>query len=478
MSVTTAPSTYDRVYLGGAWVEPSTTEHFEVENPATEEVAGRIPWVGAADVDKAVAAARAAFPAWSTTSLEQRQEAIRRIAAGLEARADELTVLLAAEMGCPVTFGRTYQVGLGLITLATVPALVEEVRWHTRTENTDVLRVPVGVVGVITPWNYPLHQLIGKVAYAIAAGNTVVVKPSELAPLSAFVLAEIIHAAGLPAGVFNLVTGPGPIVGEHIVTHPEVDMVTFTGSTRTGRRLAELAAPQVKPLALELGGKSANVWLDDVDIAKTAPDAVFKAFVNSGQTCIALTRLLVPRSRLAEAEQAIAAVVSQYTTGDPLSPATQLGPLINKAAREKVLSYIDIGLEEGARLLTGGPGKVDGVERGYYVQPTVFTDVSPTATIAQEEIFGPVLAIIAYDTEDEAVAIANNSPYGLYGAVSSADPRRAGAIAARIHTGSIEINGAAFNPLAPFGGVKQSGHGREYGVWGFDEFTTVKAISY
>ncbi len=466
------------MYVNGTWIEPSTDEKFEVISPSTEEVIAQIPWGGADDVDKAVAAAKAAFEGWSATPLDVRQEVIRRAGALLESRADEVTALLALEMGCPVSFGRMYQVGLPMIALGTIPTLMEDVEWATRTGNTDVLRVPVGVVGVITPWNYPLQQLMGKVGYAVAAGCTVVVKPSEFAPLNAFVLAEIFDQAGLPPGVFNLVTGPGPVVGERIVTHPDVDMVSFTGSTDTGRRLSELAAPQVKPLALELGGKSANIWLDDVDIAKAAPDAVFKAFVNTGQTCIALTRLLVPRHRLAEAEAAIAAVVSQYRTGDPLDPTSQLGPLINAAAREKTRAYIQSGLDQGAKLIAGGLDTPCGLGRGYFVAPTVFSEVDNSMRIAQEEIFGPVLSMIPYDTDDEAVAIANDSPYGLYGGVWSADRARAVRIASRIHTGALEINGAAFNPLAPFGGVKQSGHGREYGVWGLEEFTVLKAISY
>ncbi len=468
---------YDNIYVNGAWVAPSTDATYDVINPATEQVIATIPWVGADDVDRAVAAAKTAQPGWAATPLAERQAVVRRLYSLLEACADEMTELIASEMGCPISFGRTYQVGTALITLGTVTEVVEEVEWHTRTGNTDVYRVPLGVVGVITPWNYPLQQLVGKIVYSIIAGNTVVAKPSEVAPLNAYRFTELLDQAGLPPGVVNLLTGPGPVVGERIVTHPDVAMVTFTGSTNVGRHLGALAAPQVKPLALELGGKSANIWLDDVDVAKAAPDAVFKAFVNTGQTCLALTRLLVPRSRLAEAEAAIAAVVGMTPVGDPLDPTSLLGPLASEVQRDKVAAYIARGEADGARLIAGGPGVPDGVEGGFYVRPTVFSDVTPDMAIATDEIFGPVLPIIAYDTEEEAIAIANGVEYGLYGGVQSADPERALAVAMRLETGGVEINGAAFNPMAPFGGVKQSGHGREYGVWGFDELTTIKAIT-
>jgi acyl-CoA reductase-like NAD-dependent aldehyde dehydrogenase len=484
---------YDRIFIGGEWVEPASAETFSVENPATKETIASIPWVGADDVDRAVAAAKAAQPGWAATPLAERQAVLRRAYALLEARADEMTALLATEMGCPVGFGRVYQTGLAMITLGTVPELVERVEWRSRTENTDVIRVPRGVVGVITPWNYPLHQLVGKTAYAIIVGNTVVAKPSEIAPLNSYLFAEILADAGLPPGVFNLVTGPGPTAGERLVTNPDVSMVTFTGSTGVGRRLSELAAPQVKPLALELGGKSANIWLDDVDVATAAPDAIFNAFVNTGQTCMALTRLLVPRSRLAEAEQALVETLPSFPVGDPLDPTAFLGPLASAAQHKKVSGYIDTGIDEGARLIAGGPGTPEAGEsghtgghlpvlthfdRGYYVRPTIFSDVTPQMRIAREEIFGPVLPVIPYDTVDEAVDIANSVEYGLYGGVQSASKERAVEVASRLHTGGVQINGGAFNPLAPFGGVKQSGHGREYGVWGFDELTTLKTLTF
>ena len=332
------------------------------------------------------------------------------------------------------------------------------------------------MVGSITPWNYPLHQLGAKVAPALAAGCTVVAKPSEITPLTAFVLAEIVEEVGLPAGCFNLVTGYGPVVGEAIAGHPDVDMVSFTGSTRAGRRVSELASQTVKRVALELGGKSPNVILDDADLQGAIADGVMKCYLNSGQTCSALTRMLVPRERLPEAEAIAAAVVEQVKMGDPLEAGNSLGPLVSDAQRERVRGYIRKGVEEGAKLVTGGEEPPEGRERGYFVRPTVFSEVKPGMTIAQEEIFGPVLAIMPYDTEDDAVRIANDSMYGLAGGVWSGDSERAKRVARRIRTGQVEVNGAAFNPLAPFGGYKQSGHGRELGRFGLEEFLEVKSI--
>jgi acyl-CoA reductase-like NAD-dependent aldehyde dehydrogenase len=334
----------------------------------------------------------------------------------------------------------------------------------------------VGVVGCITPWNYPLHQICAKVAPALAAGCTVVVKPSEVTPLNAFLLAEILEEAGLPAGCFNLVTGIGPVVGEAISAHPDVDMVSFTGSTAAGKRVSEAAAATVKRVALELGGKSPNVILDDADLQAAVMDGMGKCYLNSGQTCSALTRMLVPRAKLAEAEQVAAGVAGALKVTDPFDPEANLGPLVSDAQRERVRGYIRKGVEEGAKLVAGGEDPPEGADKGYFVQPTVFSEVTPDMTIAQEEIFGPVLAMIPYDTEDEAVEIANNTVYGLAGGVWSGDPEHAKQVARRIRTGQVEINGAAFNPLAPFGGFKQSGHGRELGKFGLDEFLEIKSI--
>ena len=343
--------------------------------------------------------------------------------------------------------------------------------------NSLVVREAIGVVGCITPWNYPLHQIALKVAPALAAGNTVVLKPSEVAPINAFILAEIIHEAGVPAGVFNLVTGVGPVVGEAIAAHADVDMVSFTGSTRAGKRVAEVAAQTVKKVALELGGKSANVILEDADFSKAIPDGVGKCFLNSGQTCTALTRMLVPRSRLAEAEAlAVGTAQMGFQPGNPFEAGKMVGPLVSAAQRERVRGFIQKGVDEGATLLTGGVEAPAGLETGYYVQPTVFSNVTRDMTIAQEEIFGPVLSIIPYDTEEEAIEIANDTIYGLAGGVWAGDADRAKAVARRIRAGQVEVNGGRFNPSAPFGGYKQSGLGREAGEFGLEEFLEVKAL--
>jgi acyl-CoA reductase-like NAD-dependent aldehyde dehydrogenase len=466
----------DRIYIDGAWVPSTGTGTIDVTNSATEEVIGRVPEGTPEDVDRAVAAARAAFPAWAATAREERAKYLQRINEGLQARMEEIATTIATEVGMPLALSRIIQVGLPMMTFGSMPRLMEEIAWEERIGNSLVVREPVGVVGCITPWNYPLHQIAAKVAPALAAGCTVVLKPSEVAPLNAFILAEIIDGVGLPPGVFNLVCGTGPVVGEAIAAHPDVDMVSFTGSTRAGRRVSELAAATVKRVALELGGKSPNVILDDADLERAVTDGVGKCFLNSGQTCSALTRMIVPRSRLAEVEEIAVRVAESYTPGDPFADTTRLGPLVSAAQRERVRNYIAKGIEEGAKLLTGGIEPPEGLERGWFVRPTVFSEVRPDMTIAQEEIFGPVLAIIPYDTEDEAVEIANGTAYGLAGGVWSADPDRAMAVARRLRTGQVEVNGGAFNPLAPFGGFKQSGHGRELGRFGLEEYLELKAI--
>ncbi len=466
----------EKIFIGGEWVEPQGSEPLEVVNSTTEETMGTIPACTAADADRAVIAARDAFESWSQTSREERAGYLSAISAGLGERMDEIAATISQELGMPLTLSRMIQAGLPIAQFGAMPKLMEEVRWEEEIGNSRVLREPVGVLGAITPWNYPLNQIACKVAPALAAGCTVVLKPSEVVPLNAFILAEVIEAAGLPAGVFNLVTGTGPVVGEAIAGHPGVDMVSFTGSTRAGRRVSELASATVKPVAMELGGKSPNVILDDADLSKAVPDGVGKCYLNSGQTCSALTRMLVPREKLAEAEEIAKQAAESFTPGDPFEDTTRLGPLVSEIQRERVRGYIEKGEAEGAKLLTGGAVAPEGLEKGYFVRPTVFSDVTPEMTIAQEEIFGPVLAIQPYDGEDDAVRIANDTDYGLAGGVWSADQERAIGVAKRIRTGQIEINGGAFNPLAPFGGYKQSGHGRENGRYAIEELLQVKSL--
>ncbi len=471
---------HDKFYIGGQWVAPAPGHGMhEVVNAATEEVIARVPLGGAADVDRAVQAARAGFEAWSQSDLKTRADALSAIHAQLAARGDEIAALISREIGMPVATSRLIQAGLPAWSFATMARLVHEFTWQEEVGNSLIVREPIGVVGAITPWNYPLHQIAAKVAPAIAAGCAIVLKPSEVAPLSAFVLAEIIDSVGLPPGVFNLVTGTGPVVGEALATHPGVDMISLTGSTRAGRRVGELAAQTIKRVSLELGGKSANIILDDVagaDLQAAVVDGIQKCFLNSGQTCTAFTRLLVPRARLAEVE-AIAGYAAQAAKlGDPFSPDTALGPMVTEAHRETVRRYIRQGVEEGARLVCGGPEPVEGLDKGWFVKPTVFSDVKPGMTIEQEEIFGPVLSIIPYDSEDEAVRIANGTPYGLSGGVWSGDAARAERVARRLRTGMVDINGGVFNPMQAFGGYKQSGNGRELGAHGLAEFTEIKSM--
>ncbi len=466
----------DTLYIDGAWVPSTGSGTIDVIDSTTEEVLGTVPEGTPADVDRAVAAARGAFPAWSALSVAERTAYLTTAAAGLGAHMDSLADLITHEVGMPRMLSQLVQVGLPMNSFATAAQVAADFTWEQEVGNSLVVREPIGVVGCITPWNYPLHQIAAKVAPALAAGCTVVVKPSEVAPLNAFVLADILHEAGLPAGVFNLVTGFGPVVGEAIAAHRDVDMVSFTGSTRAGRRVTEVAAGTVKRVALELGGKSANVILADADLATAVPDGVGKCFLNSGQTCSALTRMLVPRDRLPEAEELARATAETFTPGDPFDPATRLGPLVSATQRDRVRMYIDKGVGEGARLLTGGVEAPAGLESGYFVSPTVFSDVTRDMTIAREEIFGPVLVLIPYDTEEEAVDIANDTDYGLAGGVWSGDPEHAKAVARRLRTGQVEVNGGSFNPMAPFGGYKQSGNGREFGSFGLEEFLEIKSM--
>jgi acyl-CoA reductase-like NAD-dependent aldehyde dehydrogenase len=466
----------DKIYIGGEWVASSGSGVLEVVDSATEEVIGSVPDGTPKDVDRAVAAAREAFETWSQTTVDERAEWMGRIAQALGERMEEIAALIAREVGMPVKLSHMIQAGLPTMSFGSMPQVMADTAWEEEVGNSLIVREPVGVVGAITPWNYPLHQICAKVAPALSAGCTVVVKPSEVAPLNAFLLADVLDELGLPPGVFNLVTGLGPVVGDAMSRHPGIDMISFTGSTAAGRRVSEAASATVKRVALELGGKSPNVILDDAPLEDAITDGVSKCFLNSGQMCSALTRMLVPRARLAEAEQIAAAVAEQFKPGDPFDPESKLGPLVSDVQRERVRAYIRKGQEEGAKLVAGGADPPEGLERGYFVRPTVFSDVTPQMTIAQEEIFGPVLAIMPYDDEEDAVRIANDTVYGLSGGVWSGDEERAKRVARRIRTGQVEINGGAFNPLAPFGGYKQSGHGRELGRFGLEEFLQVKSM--
>jgi aldehyde dehydrogenase (NAD+) len=467
----------DKFFIGGEWRAPSGREAIEVHNAGTGEVMGRVPAGDEQDVDAAAKAARGALEAWSATPAAERAQALEKISAGLKARADELAKLIAQEVGMPLKMAGRIQVGLPIANFANYAKIVRDFSFETRVGNSVVVREPVGVVGAITPWNYPLHQITLKVAAALGAGCTVVLKPSEVAPFNAFVLAEVIEQAGLPKGAFNLVTGYGPKAGEALVRHPLVDMISFTGSTRAGKRISELAAQGVKRVALELGGKSASLILDDADLAAAVKSTVNGCYLNSGQTCTALTRMLVPESRYEEAKKVAAEVAASFTVGDPLAESTRLGPLSSQAQLERVRSFIKKGLDEGAELVAGGAEPPPGVPAGgYYVRPTVFGRVKNSMTIAQEEIFGPVLSIIPYQDEEDAVRIANDTVYGLAGAVWSKDDARAQRVARRIRAGQVDVNGGAFNMNAPFGGFKQSGHGREAGVYGLEEFLEYKSL--
>ncbi|MFZ2176362.1 MAG: aldehyde dehydrogenase family protein [Rhodococcus sp. (in: high G+C Gram-positive bacteria)] len=464
-----------KIYIDGSWVDSQGAGRIDVVEPATENVIAVVAEGTAADVDRAAEAARAAFPAWSALSGGERATYLNKAAAIVAERSDELAALVSRDMGMPVAFAKPIQIGMPQAHLSAFAELAATYDFGGyEVGNSLVVREPIGVVGAITPWNYPLHQVILKVGGALAAGCTVVLKPTEVAPLITYALADIFHEIGLPSGVFNLVSGYGPVVGEAIAAHPEVDMVSFTGSTRAGKRVAVVAAETVKKVALELGGKSANIILDDADLTAAVTDGVAKCYLNSGQTCSALTRMLVPADRMGEAAAIAEKVAREYTIGDPTASTTALGPLVNANQFKRVRSFIDQGVEEGAELVLDG--RETGIDTGYFVGPTVFAGVTENMTIAQEEIFGPVLSIIGYQDEDDAVRIANNSPYGLSGGVSSGDPVRADKVARRLRTGQVYINGAAFNLKAPFGGYKQSGIGREGGVLGFEEFLEIKAI--
>ena len=472
--------TYDKVYINGKWVAPQGQDKaIEVFDSTNEQVMATIPSCNAQDVDAAAKAAAAAFLTWSALDVEERAKYMNRIGDGIAARMDELATAISRETGMTKFLSQMIQVGLPINSFKQAAIVAEKFEYSHELGSSLVVREPIGVVGCITPWNYPLHQITAKVAFAMAAGCTVVLKPSEIAPIDAFILAEIIDEIGLPAGVFNLVTGTGPVVGEALAAHPSIDMISFTGSTRAGRRVSQVAAETVKKVALELGGKSANIIcadLDEATFAKAVSSGVGGAFLNSGQTCLALTRMLVPRSRLAEAETLAGAAATAMVVGDPFEKTTALGPLASAAQRDRVNGYIQKGIDEGAKVVVGGVGVPEGCTTGYYVKPTVFSNVTNSMTIARDEIFGPVLSIIAYDNEEEAIQIANDTVYGLSGAVWAADKDKAIAIARRIRTGQIAVNGGAFNINAPLGGYKQSGIGREYSEYGFEEFLEIKSM--
>ena len=468
------------LYIAGAWTGSASDEAIEVLDPATEQVIDTVPAGAAKDVDSAVEAAAAAFPAWSRRPHGQRVTHLAKTLELFDERAEDIAALLTRDMGAPAGFARKVQAGLPQMMFRTYIDLVEEhgERYFSgeRLDNSLVVHEPVGVVGAITPWNYPLHQIVLKVVPALLAGNTVVLKPSEVAPLSAYALTEIFDEAGLPEGVFNLVSGTGPVVGEAIAAHPKVDMVSFTGSTRAGTRVSQVAAETVKRVALELGGKSPNVILPDADLTQAVKRGVADVMRNTGQSCNALTRMLVHRDVYDEAVELAASSAAKYAPGDPTDGSTRMGPLVSAAQLEKVRSYIELAGTEGARVVTGGADPVEGLEQGYYVEPTILADVRNDMRVAQEEIFGPVLALIPYDTVEEAVEIANDTVYGLNAAVWSGDPEQGMAVARRLRAGQIEFNGGAMNPKVPFGGYKRSGNGREWGLPGLEEFCEVKAV--
>jgi aldehyde dehydrogenase (NAD+) len=465
-----------KFYIDGEWVAPAVPKLFDVINPATEEVAGQISLGSAADVDRAVAAARRAFPAYSQTSREERLALLEKIIKLYEARSDELARAMTAEMGSPITFSNEVQTVNALAHFKEMVSVLKSYKFENFMGGTLIRREPIGVCGLITPWNWPLNQVTSKLAPALAAGCTVVLKPSEVAPLSTILLAEILHDAGVPKGVFNLVNGDGPTVGEAISAHPGIDMVSFTGSTRAGILVAKAAAATVKRVTQELGGKSPNIILKGADLETFVPAGLLRCYTNAGQSCQAPTRMLVHSSQRDAAVALAKKTAEQVKLGDPLDPASQMGPLVSKAQFDKVQGLIEKGIKEGATLVCGGTGRPTGFNRGYFVRPTVFADVTPDMTIAKEEIFGPVLSLITYETEDEAVEIAINTSYGLAGYVQAADIDHARKVANKIRAGRIYLNGAPSISSVPFGGYKQSGNGREHGVFGFEEYLEVKAV--
>ncbi len=462
-------------YINGKWFKPAQRKTIDVINPATEEPYATVSMGNGSDVDAAVLAAREAFPAWSQTTVVQRIDILDKIIAGIKARAEELASAISSEMGAPITFARSAQVGTGIAHFTTARELLRGFEFEQDRGKSRIVKEPIGVCGFITPWNWPLNQVACKIAPALAAGCTIVIKPSEMSPVSAYILSEIIADAGVPAGVYNLVNGDGPSVGAAISAHPGIDLVSFTGSTRAGREVAKAAADSIKKVTQELGGKSANIILDDADFARAVTGGVISCFSNSGQSCNAPTRMLVPESRIEEVIEIAKAAAAKAIVGDPSDESSRLGPVVSKAQYERIQSLIEKGIEEGASVIVGGPGKPEGLSKGYYVRPTIFAHANNQMTIAREEIFGPVLTILTYKDENDAVMQANDTDYGLSGYVSG-EPEHARQVARRLRTGMVHINGAAPDFSAPFGGYKQSGNGREWGIEGFEEFFETKAI--
>jgi aldehyde dehydrogenase (NAD+) len=466
----------ERMFVGGQWRAPSGMAHSEVVNPATEQVIARVAMADRSDVDMAVAAARAAFDGWAATPPGERADLLERVRALILDRAELFAQAITVEMGAAITWSRGAQVPLAVEHVRVAAEIVRTLPFLKMRGTTAIAREPVGVCALITPWNWPLYQITAKVAPALAAGCTVVLKPSELSPLSAMLFAEVLDEAGLPPGVFNLVVGSGEDVGDALSRHPDVDMVSITGSTRAGILVSKAAAETVKRVALELGGKSPNLVLPDADLEAAIPPGIGACFRNVGQSCSAPTRMIVPRERLAEAEAIAARAVAQMVVGDPSDARTSHGPIANRAQFERVQAMIRIGIDEGAKLVCGGPGRPEGIDRGYFARPTIFSEVTSNMTIAREEIFGPVLVIMPYDTVDEAIRLANDTVYGLSAHVQGRDMDMVRKVAARLRAGQVHLNYPAWDPHAPFGGYKQSGNGREYGVEGIEEFLEVKAI--
>jgi aldehyde dehydrogenase (NAD+) len=466
---------YNKFFINGEWVEPSGRSTLDVINPATEEAFATISMGTADDVDAAARAARAAFPAWSQSTIEERKAVIGNIIAGMKARGDEIATAISNEMGAPMGLAKTAQLGSGMGHFANILGILDSYEFEEVRGSTKIVKEAAGVCGFITPWNWPLNQIACKVAPAIAAGCTIVLKPSEIAPLSAYLLAEIIAESGLPAGVFNMVNGDGPTVGAAISSHPQIDVVSFTGSTRAGQEVAKAAADGIKRVMQELGGKSANIILDDADLAKSVGGGVIGCFGNSGQSCNAPTRMLVPKAKMAEAIEIAKVAAAKASVGDPSDEKTRLGPVVSELQFNKITALIEKGIAEGAELIVGGPGRPEGIDKGYFIQPTVFANVTNDMTIAREEIFGPVLTILGYEDDEDAVRIANDTEYGLSGYVSG-DPAHAEKIARQIRTGMVHINGAGPDFSSPFGGYKKSGNGREWGLEGFEEFLETKAM--